>query len=137
MIDTASINSVAQNDREVSPITNYVVSLYTQYDFKTWEHEARLEIVRGPKIVGLNAGKFLNNIESFTKFVVVVKKIEHLPSNKVLKAANNMLSDLKSKPKLDDIVVDAVSLNNENWDYKNILIETENQYIYMCWSSTA
>jgi|GEM_PF-6135229 hypothetical protein len=137
MLDDASISSVAKNDQEINPVTDYVVSLYTQHDFKTWEDEARLEIVRGPKAVGLSAGKFLNNIESFTKFVVDVKKIEHLPFNKALEVVESMLFDLKNKPKIDDTVVDAVSLNNENWDYKNILIETESQYIYMCRSSTA
>ncbi|EKE00092.1 MAG: hypothetical protein ACD_22C00092G0004 [uncultured bacterium] len=118
------------------PIMDYTVSIFRQFDFNTWESEENITVVRVNKSNVTNAEEFLKNITSLLNKNIDTSKIQQMVSTALDEIIRNMVHDFKYDLKLSEGFVDAVQLENE-WDYIEVLIETNSEFVYIQWNTTA
>lgn len=123
--------------RSRKPIIEYNISIYSSFDFEVWESEQEICIIKCQKNDISDASEFIIN-------VIRILEINNYPAFKVVesnekditKIINEMNSDLKYDLNFEKKIVDFLILGFE-WDNKEILLETENQFVYFRWSTTA
>ncbi|EKE00089.1 MAG: hypothetical protein ACD_22C00092G0001 [uncultured bacterium] len=129
-------NPLSEAPTKRKPIMNYIVSLFCQFDFNIWESEENIALVRINKSTVENAEEFLKNVITILNKNIDASKAQKIASTKLNEIIKEIVRDFKYDLKPSEGFVDAVQLEDV-WNYKEVVIETDSEFIYIQCHTTA